>query len=74
MLALAYVGTVAGFLRFIDRERQRTDAREQGLLNRIQAPEQAVAETVVPDDRPQFVRERDEDLRFESEFGMEPID
>lgn len=71
VLALAYVGTVAGFLRFIDRERDRTDAREQKLLNRVQAPAHAVADTVEPDDSPQFIRESDEDRRFEHEWEAE---
>lgn len=38
-VALAYFGTVKGFLSFLDKERERTSNERQRLLNRIANPE-----------------------------------
>lgn len=54
---LANVGAVAFFLIHLTARDERERKERVHLLNRIQAPQQAVAESVEPSDEPQHVSE-----------------
>lgn len=49
MLILAYAGTVGGFLIYLKGLNERADKERMYLLNRVQAPEAAVAMSLSED-------------------------